>query len=686
MHNIVKKSLFFTLLLSSGIGLAVAPYYSIRSQSENAARELVGAGWNTQINLCDMDKWYGNFAITAEYTRSFKPQRICDCLFGCWSTCGYCGPCGTSCCDSSCSSCCYPCGTSCGTSCGTCCDNDCCSIKVSGSQVANRGCYDWLADHFGLPTDYQSNVTFSPRIDNFLVDFNFYLGMDEWCSGMYFRIHAPVVNTRWNLNMCECVCDCGDEDHWPGYFNETLSLSATQTLGIVRSNLVSSFTSFITGCGVINDPTITFNPLCYAKMDTCRRKETALSDIQMALGWNFWCDEDYHVGLNIRAVAPTGNRPEGCYLFEPIVGNGKHWELGGGFTTHWTFWRSEDEERSCAFFFDANVSHLFKAKQVRTFDLCSKPLSRYMLAAKFTTPVVNLLAGADGLQTEPSKQFAGIYAPVANLTTMSVDVSVGVQADLAFMFQYLHNNWSFDLGYNFWGKSCEKIDCRCDCCPCFCENTWGLKGDAFMYGFLAEEEVLQTPGIALSATQSQATLFAGCNNYPTGNTTADPDILWAQNPYVDNPALAWDATSVALYIYTNPHVDASVGPIYTSQDPVFIRFCDIDFNGARTKGLSHKLFANFDYTWRDREDWIPYLGFGGEVEFGQSCCDDSCCYPCGTSCYGTSCCGTSCCGTSCCYPCGTDSSCCTPCYNDSSCNACAISQWGLWLKGGVAFN
>jgi len=659
MYNMLKKSLCLAFLLSTCSGHAVTPYYSIRSQSENAARELAGAGWNTQINLCDMDKWYGNFAITPEYTRSFRPCRIAQSLFGYWGSCSYpCYPCGP--CDSTCNPCCTPC-------CDPCCDDTCYRVKISGSQVDDRGCCDWLADNFGLPTDYQSCVTFEPRIDNFLIDFNFYLGFDEWCQGLYLKIHAPVVHTKWDLNMCECIENAGENHHWRGYFNSAAVTSGIETYGILRNNLVSNFTSFISGCGIINANDINFNPLCYAKMDCCRHTKTALSDIQMALGWNVCCDEDYHVGLNVRATAPTGNRPEASYLFEPIVGNGKHWELGGGLSSHWTFWRSEDEEQSCAFFFDANVSHLFKAKQVRTFDLCSKPLSRYMLAAKFNTSIDNLVAGDTSEVAEaPNGQFSGIYTPVANLTTMSVDVSIGVQADLAFMFQYLHNNWSFDFGYNFWGKSCEKIECRSDCCPYLAENTWVLKGDAFMYGFYDDQGTI-TP-VALSASQYNATIYQGTNNYPNGID----NIVYYRNPGVDNKKLAWNSAGGPLYVFKPTTEIADQEQIYTSKDPRYISFCDIDFYGARNKGISHKVFAHFDYTWSEHEEWIPYLGIGGEVEFGH--CKDSkdSCNPCCTPC-----------GTTCGYPC--DSSC-NPCYDNSCCNHCALSQWGIWLKGGVAFN
>ncbi len=682
----IKKSLCLTLLLSSSAGFAVAPYFSIRSQSENIARELVGAGWNTQINLCCMDERYVNFSITPEFTRSFRPCDIAQCLFGCSTyNCGSCGS-GNSICNTGCS----PCG-SCGPCYDPCCD-DCYRIRITGSLREDRNANDWLADYFGLPTDYKSFVTFEPRIDNFLVDFNFYVGMDEWCKGMYFRVHAPVVHTRWDLNMCEHIEDAGVANHWPGYFNKWYVGTSPNFYGIPRANLVSSFASFISGCGTINlaglndgsnnaiRNDIVFNPLCHAKMDCCRRTKTAFADLQMALGWNIWCDDCYHAGFNIRAAAPTGNRPEGCYLFEPIVGNGKHWELGAGLTSHWCFWQDECECRSMAFYLDANVTHLFKSKQCRTFDLCSKPLSRYMLAAKFKTPV-------NELETEgnlvPVKQFAGIYSPVANLTTIPVDVSVGVQGDLAFMLQYVHNNWSFDIGYNFWGTSCEKIEFRCDCGYPFEQDTWALKGDAFMYGFASIQVfplILSQPGIALSPSQSKATICKGTNNPPDGIDGVD----WARNPGVDNRIGASSGSGNPLFIYTDIGNSANAIPIYTSRDPVFISVCDVDLCGARTKGRSHKLFINFDYTWCDNECWVPYLGIGMEAEFAQKPCDDWCGNNCGTcKPYGT--CDNTCnpCRNTSCQPC--QPACCGPCCDSSCCCTCGVSQWGIWIKGGFAY-
>ena len=663
-----KPILILMLLLSCSVSLALPTYFPIRSQGENAARGLVGAGWNTYTNLADQEDNYGNIAIVPEYTRSFRPYQIAECLFG--NRCG----------DLSC-------------------DDKCYRINISGTQVEKRKIGDLFADHFGLPTDYKSYVTFEPRIENFLVDFYLYFGLDRWCKGAYFKVHAPVVYSRWDLKMCEHIENPGTNNYWPGYFNDNVFVNGEtsgtitdpwEAYGIARNNLVRSFESFISCCDTIKDSKnsfdfeilnthlpftshgITFDPLCHAKMSTCNRKKAGLADIQVALGWNWWLEDYYHAGFNICGTIPTGNRPTGEYLFEPIVGNGKHGELGVGFSGHYTFCCNEDEEKYYSIFCDANITHLFKTKQCRTFDLKNKPLSRYMLAAKFGTPIEYLHAGETFAPAYPDdtpspvKQFKGIYTSVANLTTFAVDVSSSVQADVALMLQGVRGNWSMDIGYNLWARSCEKIKPRD--CFLFEDNTWGIKGDAFMYGAATGEIFDQTLPIfmvPLSATQSQATICQGTNNYPNGDTSVDPTITWSRNPGIDNRQRAWsDATmnpaaqDGAVLIETT---ELKTGfdlndfkQIYTSYEPVLIQFSDIDFDGAQTKGLSHKIFTNLDYTWRDCECWTPWLGIGAEAEFAYH---DS--KSCDSLCTGS-----------------------PPCR----CTYCALSQWGIWIKGGVAYS
>lgn len=429
MHERVRNIFIVTILAMAHTCLhGVTPFFYPRSQSVDAARDLVG--WTHLINLYDMDRVYGVIGITPEYTRSFKSCDIAQTLFGVDLV-----------------------GAGQG-SCNTCDDiNRCGFLKITGSLVPNRGCSDWLADYFGLPTDYQSIISFEPHITNLLVDLSFYVGLDEWVDGLYLRFHAPIVHTRWNLNFCETVIDHGSNAYLPGYFNES-------TTGVDRAQLTNSATDFLCGCATPNlGDLVTFESLKNARLFRRTRNKTTLSEIQGAFGWNFAQCDDYHVGLMLRGAAATGNRPKGDFFFEPIVGNGHHWELGLGLTSHYTFWRSKNNQQSCGLYIDCNLTHLFSARQRRSFDLKNRPNSRYTLASMLGAPVNNLFANAlpgdvSG-SVAPLAQFQNVFTTVANLTTFDVESRIAAQVDFVALFNYTHCGWGWDMGYNFWTRSCE---------------------------------------------------------------------------------------------------------------------------------------------------------------------------------------------------------------------------------------
>lgn len=664
MKQMLKKFFSLAALLSTVSAYSVIPYYSIRNQGQDAARDL--AGMTQHINLFDMDKIYGTFAVTGEYAQTFKPSRIAESLFG------------EAVCNSNC---------------------DGATINVSGSRVANRGANDWLADYFYLPTDFQSTLKFSPRIRNAVVDLDFYLGLDEWACGLFLRINAPIVWTSWNLNFCETVVASGTQAYDPGYMNGfDVAPAASNGLfgvGIARSNLLANAAAFFNG-GNITDVSVTpttavvFDPLCYARFDGCSHNKTALADLAVTLGYNFINDEDYHLGVGIRMLAPTGTRPNGKRLFEPIVGNGKHWELGADVSGHAMLWRSCDEESNLGFFVDANITHLFKAKQTRTADLAGKPLSRYMLAERLATNSGTTLGGATTAAAvapagvvAPSAIFAGEFSPVANLTTRDVKVSVGVQGDVAAQFTYTRCGFAWDLGYNFWGRSCEKVSCGCDSacssssnCATSCSSsvactttpfaasTWALKGDAYVYG------MNRTTGaaVALSATESAATINAGRNFAAAGVTDAATIAVDRRNPGIDNPQFAYNGTTAGVSTVLDATFNtgsAIVDATRTSIDPVFIDAAS--FNFAANRGISNKIYTNLSYNWVDCEDWVPYVGVGGFGEFGNGGKCNSGCSSSSSACPTTNTCSSS-------------SGC------QSSCESAAISQWGVWAKLGVSFN
>jgi len=623
----------------------VSPKFTIRSQGFNSVRRIPGeTGRNTflyDVDACECGDFYGKVSLTPEYTRSFRPHDIARCLFG--DALGNDGV-----------------------------------LKIEGSRVAGRDQNALLADYFYLPTDFESTICVTPRIQNFLVDLNYYVGLDWLWRGLYVMVQAPLTWTKWSLNARENIINKGENGFDAGYF----------TPGeLSRGALLDSFLEFAAGGnpGVINqviqsnpiDPlleqefNVELRPLQFAKIRKSQTK-TTVSELRYYLGWNFLLCEDYHLGVNVQASASTGNRPEAKYLFEAQNGNGKHGEFGFGINGHYTFCRSEDEEMAWTFEANLDVSHLFKARQRRTFDLKDKPLSRYMLAEKMGSEIVSSLQNIDGIA--PSAQFKNVFTPVANITTFDLDVSVGAQIDFLAFFSRDSGNSRWDFGYNLWTRSCEKFERRCDSnCNGFESNTWALKGDAQVFGFAVNATGEFIGAVPLSATESEATINSGTNFVATSQVN-DASILAAQaNPNIDNPQPAFaeiiPGNQVTLRVTPAGNIDNP--QINTSINPVFIQETDIDF--VRIKGLTHKLFTQWSVynpcaLLEDDERWSPYFALGAEVEFAQhhdncnSICDDN---------------------NDCSDDCSSDD-----CDNtiDGTCVRCALSQWGIWAKFGVAYN
>lgn len=666
--RLMSKQCFLAVLLMSGGGLLVGsgkvcinratPYFNIRSQSVDSSRDLIGLVDLVRMYRPDPCECLGVFEVMFEYAQSFNSDSISRCLFG----------------NNSLQNCPHP------------------TIKITGSEVAGRGTQDWFADYFGLPTDFQSIITLKPSIENYIINLSGYWGFDRWCEGLYFIMHAPIVYTKWRLNFNEQVIQAGVNNYEEGYFTDGL---------LNRDSLLYSFSSFITGdcapnldrgllinrkstnqtAGITEEFQVTFEPLTCSKWaDECcnRMHETGLAEIRCAFGYNIWQCDDYHFGFNARVAAPTGTRPKGEFLFEPIVGNGHHWEVGVGVTGHCTLWCNYDNQRTVNFYFNAHCMHLFGDKQCRAFDLLKNGCnSRYMLALKLDQPVDQLYGhtGDEGVQdgaAMPNNQFKYQFVPVANLSKALVDVSVRMQADVAALLNYTSRcgDWSFDLGYNLWVRSCEIISSD-DCISCSRlrggTEKWAIKGDSYVFGYTTEEfNSCECPNstipqetfcafgdvVPLSSSQSCATIYNGTNNF------ADPGIRSSRNPGVDNAAFAQTAENIfeADSILDRPADKGDGQQTKISLNPMLLSWADIDIFGAQTKGMSHKIFVHVSYSWDEHDCWFPYFGVGGKAEFAAN---DGCKQS-NKNIVNNNC--------------------------GRGCRRCALPEWSIWIKGGASFN
>jgi len=549
-------------------------FFSTRSQAVNTVREL--AGWQQFINLYNKEENYGVTSFTVEYNRSFRPQKIADFLLG-----------------------------------GS-------AIQFSGSRVENRKPTDTLADYFGLRPDFKSCVHFIPRISNVIIDLNWYQGLETIAAGLYYRLHVPIVHTKWDLDLKEFIDNEGTDFHPAGYMAaERVTMFAPNVRVALQGN-----TTF----GDMREP------LQFGKIFG-RQTRSRVAELQMVLGWNFLQNDWYHFGLNMRAAAPTGNSPAAEFLFEPIVGNGHHWELGGGVTTHVVVWENKTKNRSLAFYLDGNITHLFDSKQKRSYDLKNNgPGSRYILLTEILSPATNLEIGVPA-QPAPN-QYQGRLLPAINKTTLDSTISIAIQADITLKLTYLRGGFETDIGYNFWGRSKEKLKKR----QCFEENRFSLKGDAQIYGFNNIDPNNVVP-VALNATQHNATVDGGQG---MGNAQFT-------NRNADSPAQAFDGNSNPLQQLSAATIDGMTDPevlgimlqnVQTSNPAVLVRDKDIDeYSTLLPRAISNKLFGYVNYVWDNGQGLWPSLGGGLSVEWGN------------------------------------------PEVKSNS----AYSQWALWLKGSLAY-
>ena len=631
MRQTVKKLVPLTALLACMAVQAnhVSPTLSYRSQGFHADRQR-NVGEVGKLYLMDGPEWYRTMDVAVGYMRAFDRDEIAHCLFG-----------SDLICDSSCSN----------------------TIKVQGSGVADRDAKAWLADYFYLNCEYDGSFRVDPLIQNVVIDLDCYLDLGQWVEGSYMRLYGPVTWTKWETKFCVSdpatvlTTSCST-----GYFTPSGS-----------EVLLDSLADYFKGEAPASVDRVVFQPLKYAKMPICDETKWGFAELRAELGWNFWQDEDYHLGVGAHVAAPTGNKRKAEYVMQPVIGNGNHWEVGGTVHGHYIFWRSDDEEKQFGFYFDAVATHLFRTNEQRTFDLCCKDNSRYMLAARFRHPISG---GTNGLKVQPnagntgspiapnSSEFDNVYAPVANLTTTDVKVSVAVQADIVAMFNFQRRGFSWDLGYNFWTRSCESIECPRECNPCNPDSIfnrtnqrrWTLKGDTRMFGFAAAQPgigtIQQNDTIPLSATQSNATIHKGTNADFVDATLTSVTL---QNGGVDSAefALVGSGAFLARVIHTpttQGGFNANSDQIKSSRESIYLSTRDVALQ--ETKGLSHKVFTTLSYNW-DR-DWNPYLGIGGSGEWGKTDCDNC----------------TSCCSSTC----------------VDNCVKCSLSQWSIWLKGGFSFD
>lgn len=421
----------------------------------------------------DMDQVYGGFQLAFEYQRSFESARLAQGMFG---------------------------------------SN---VLNFAGSQVANPAPNSLLADNFGLSQAFQGSIALRPIIQSVNLFFDWYVGFDEWAPGLFLQFDMNFEYQQRQLQYdCKSTSVTTTGAQFPaGYMNVSTSPVAPVTAASATAILP-------TALGLQQTFGDKKNPTSYGRWDFSERNESGLAGLSVNFGYDFVRCDDYFLGAFFRVVAPTGSSVQPCYVFDPIVGNGKGWELGAGISSRWEIWNNNDCQKLTAML-DGYCTSILKHHSVRTFDLastntalavnylncpnscntscnanntcaisansCNTPSttsSNSCNVANATTSC-NLNSCSTGCGTNSCnntcntcnalncltrynllKQYSvanGVYTYANNLitaadfTTRNVEVSTPAKGEATVRLVYTHGGFEFGFGYNVFGMQREKV-------------------------------------------------------------------------------------------------------------------------------------------------------------------------------------------------------------------------------------
>jgi len=286
------------------------------------------------------------------------------------------------------------------------------------------------AQHFNIFTQtgtFESVLTFSPKQTygglgvSYRQDF---LANKDRTGFFWASISLPVEHVRNDMELCEKVTDTG------GGANPDDDVT-------VVANMTQAFAQTDWQFGKI----------------MCAQSLTGVADVQVKLGYE-WLHPLCHVEAYIGATIPTGNKPTGKFVFEPVVGNGRHGGIMFGSACGFDLWHNNGT--SLHIEWAINNQYLFSNTQHRSFDLKGKPWSRYM---EVYANQAEAQAAHDqtNLQLRANQSSDGI-----NIFTKPMHVTPGFSYNVnAALVVNSVRGFSGEIGYNVYSRDqeCVSLDC-----------------------------------------------------------------------------------------------------------------------------------------------------------------------------------------------------------------------------------
>jgi hypothetical protein len=310
-----------------------------------------------------------------------------------------------------------------------------------------------------------------------------------------------------------------------------------------------------------------------------------IADIQLSIGWNIHNDLSKRIGIYVKNVLPTGTKIDPLYwqyTFSPIIGNGNHFELGGGINGFFNCYESDQNIFRIAY--DGYVTHAFQTQQFRICDDMNKPMSRYALLKELTyNPNVTDTFTAD------IYAYNKVLKSLGDVNNKYIDVAIDLQGEAIVDLIYCHKNWEAGLGYNFMGQTKETMK-ECN------ENIFFDQSKFYGYHLL-------------SGTTSIAFV-------PANDTTTEVNIAtFAPSGSIAPEVGTYIQAKTNGMVAENKNADAYTYGIsrQATADDVF-QYKKLNDSCLMPEHILHTIFLHIDYHYKE-SDWNPFVSMLGSIGF-----------------------------------------------------------------------
>jgi hypothetical protein len=299
--------------------------------------------------------------------------------------------------------------------------------------------YNWAA---GNQVPMYANYSFRPDQEVYGVRISYNQDLDRILDGLFVRFNAPIAEVMNDMNIKSLVTEV--KTRLPE--GATIAQAGPQ-YGLLDYLAGQIENNYVTGQGAANNLQ---EPLKYAKITAGSHSKSGIADIEATLGYTLWHKTRLRIDLLGSMIVPTGNTPNGDYVFEPVYGNGHHWGVTAALDASCKLWNRP--ERHVKLTLVAKYKYLFPSTERRTLDFILNDPAEVQNFVRFTNskPLAGyyLLGGKNGV--------AGVF-PLANVLTQDLQVSPGSQFEAMVNVSFFFKGIIFDLGYDFYAREKEAV-------------------------------------------------------------------------------------------------------------------------------------------------------------------------------------------------------------------------------------